>query len=133
MPKRKPKIQPIDVAAEFEQMLKKTGTERYVLRLYVTGITDKSTHAIANIRAVCDEFLADRYDLQVIDIYQQPTHAIDAQIIAAPTLVKDFPRPKKRMIGDLTDRTRVLLGLDLQEAGENSEKPGDKAIKWVEL
>lgn len=114
-------------------MLRKAGKQKYVLRLYVTGITIKSTQAIANIRAVCEEHLAGRYDLQVIDIYQQPKEAVGGQIIAAPTLVKQKPAPQRRMIGDLTDRNRVMLGLNLQESTMISKTKRIKAIKWVEL
>lgn len=87
--------------------------EKYVLRLYVTGMTERSAQAIATIRSICKERLRGRYDLQVIDIYQYPKLAKDEQIIAAPTLVKKLPLPLRRFIGALSDRDRVLLGLDL--------------------
>lgn len=87
---------------------------RYVLRLYVTGKTPNSLRAIANLKAVCEKYLPGRYDLQVIDIYQQPALAEGDQIIAAPTLVKKLPEPLRKLIGDLSDRERVLLGLDLK-------------------
>jgi circadian clock protein KaiB len=86
---------------------------RYVLRLYVTGLTPRSVCAVNNLRAICDEYLDGRYDLEVIDIYQQPVLAKGEQIIAAPTLVKQLPLPMRRIIGDMSDRERVLLGLDL--------------------
>jgi circadian clock protein KaiB len=86
---------------------------RYVLRLYVTGLTPRSVCAVSNLRAICDEYLDGRYDLEVIDIYQQPVLARGEQIIAAPTLVKQLPLPMRRIIGDMSDRERVLLGLDL--------------------
>jgi circadian clock protein KaiB len=87
---------------------------RYVLRLYVTGMTRRSTEAFGVIKAICDEHLSGRYDLQVIDIYQHPTLATDEQIVAVPTLIKKLPLPLRRLIGDLSDRERVLLGLDLR-------------------
>jgi circadian clock protein KaiB len=87
--------------------------ERYLLRLYVTGMTPKSVHAIANIKRICAEHLEGRYTLEVIDLYQQPERAREAQIIAAPTLVKELPSPLRRIIGDLADCERVLVGLDL--------------------
>jgi circadian clock protein KaiB len=87
----------------------------YVLRLYVTGKTPNSVRAIANLKELCDEYLPGRYDLQVIDIYQQPNLAEDDQIVATPTLVKELPPPLRRMIGDLSDRERVLVRLDLQQ------------------
>ena len=88
-------------------------TERYVLRLYVTGMTARATRAVANVREICEEHLEGRYDLEVIDLYQQPFLARDEQIIAAPTLVKKLPLPLRRIIGDMSQRDRVLLGLDL--------------------
>ncbi len=91
------------------------GTEdRYLLRLYVTGMTPRSTRALATIKAICEEHLHGRYDLEVIDIYQYPELAAEEQIIAAPTLVKKLPPPLRRFIGDLADVERVLLGLDLR-------------------
>lgn len=118
-------------AAEFEALIKRTvAGQRYVLKLYVTGTTIRSSQAISNIRNLCDEHLAGRYDLEVVDIYQQPGEASGAQIIAAPTLVKSSPSPAKRLVGDLSNRDRVMIGLDLKErdaAGEKSEP------KWVTL
>lgn len=87
--------------------------ECYLLRLYVTGLTPKSVQAIANIKRICTEHLEGRYTLEVIDLYQQPERAREAQIIAAPTLVKELPSPLRRIIGDLADQERVLVGLDL--------------------
>ena len=86
----------------------------YVLRLYVAGTTPRSTRAIVNIKKICEEHLQGRYDLQVIDIYQQPVLAAGEQIIAVPTLIKKLPPPLRRIIGDLSDLERVLIGLDLK-------------------
>ena len=91
--------------------------DHYVLRLYVTGMTPRSTQALAAIRSLCDEHLAGRYDLEVIDIYQHPQRAVDDQVIAAPTLVKTLPAPLRRLIGDLSDTHRVMVGLDLVPEG----------------
>ena len=88
--------------------------EHYVLRLYVTGMTPRSTEAFAAISALCEERLHGRYDLEVIDIYQHPQLAIAEQIIAVPTLVKQLPPPLRRLVGDLSNEERVLLGLDLR-------------------
>ena len=98
---------------------------RYVLRLYVTGLTSRSVCAVNNLRAICDEYLDGRYDLEVIDIYQQPVLARGEQIIAAPTLVKQLPLPMRRIIGDMSNRDRVLLGLDLVRSPgrAGSERP----------
>ena len=90
--------------------------ERYVLRLYVTGMSPRAARAIRNVREICDEHLEGRYDLKVIDVYQQPVLARDEQIIAAPTLIKKLPLPLRRIIGDMSQRDRVLLGLDLTRA-----------------
>lgn len=98
----------------FEEALAQPGRERYVLRLYVTGATPRSTHALANIKRICEEHLQGRYDLEVIDIYQQPVLAEGEQIIAAPTLIKQLPLPLRRLIGDMSNEERVLVGLDLR-------------------
>ena len=88
-------------------------SSRYVFRLYVTGKTPNSMRAIANLKEVCEEHLPGQYDLQVIDIYQQPELAERDQIVAVPTLIKQLPAPLRRMIGDLSDRERVVIRLDL--------------------
>jgi circadian clock protein KaiB len=90
------------------------GTERFVLRLYIAGMTPRSTRAVETVRTLCEEHLQGRYDLEVIDVYQQPTLAHGEQIIAAPTLIKKLPLPLRRIIGDMSDKERVLLGLDLR-------------------
>jgi circadian clock protein KaiB len=91
----------------------KTTNDTYVLRLYVTGMTPRSERAVRNLQAICDEYLEGRYDLDVIDIYQQPVLTKGEQIVAAPTLIKKLPLPMRRIIGDMSDRERFLLGLDL--------------------
>lgn len=100
----------------FERLLAEgsQNNQRYILRLYVTGMTPRSTQALASIRSICEEHLQGRYELEVIDIYQHPQLARDEQIIAAPTLVKELPEPLRRLIGDLSNEERVLLGLDLR-------------------
>jgi len=87
----------------------------YVLRLYVTGMTPRSTRAISAVRAICEEFLAGRFDLKIIDVYQQPAMIRDEQIFATPTLVRKDPEPERRMIGDMSNRARLLAGLGLLE------------------
>lgn len=99
---------------EFEKALKKSKEEKYILRLYVTGITPKSTKAIANVKEICEKYLKGRYELEVIDIYQQPKLARGEQIIAAPTLIKKLPLPLRRLIGDMSDTERFLVGIDLK-------------------
>jgi len=87
--------------------------ERYVLRLYVTGVTPNSVRAIENMKAICEQYLQGRYDLEIVDVYKQPALAKSEQILAAPTLVKKLPLPLRRLVGDLSAKERVLLGLDL--------------------
>jgi circadian clock protein KaiB len=86
---------------------------KYVLRLYVTGMTPKSTRAIANVQKLCQKYLKSFYELNIIDIYQQPQLAKDEQIIATPTLIKQLPLPIRRLIGDMSDTERFLKGIDL--------------------
>jgi circadian clock protein KaiB len=87
--------------------------ERYILRLYVAGMTSRSARAVENVRSFCEKHLEGRYDLQVIDVYQQPALAKSEQLIAAPTLIKKLPLPLRRLIGDMSNEDRVLVGLDL--------------------
>ena len=88
---------------------------KYVLRLYVSGSTSKSAQAVENIKLVCEKHLKNRYDLEVIDIYQQPQLARGEQIVAVPTLIKRLPHPLRRLIGDMSNHEKVLLGLDLKK------------------
>jgi len=99
---------------EFEAILAKPDATRYVLRLYVVGMTPRSTRAIINIKAICEEYLRGRYELEVVDVYQQPMLVQGEQILAVPTLVKELPLPLRTMVGDLSNTERVLLGLDLR-------------------
>jgi circadian clock protein KaiB len=89
-------------------------TQCYTLRLYVAGLTPRSQEAIRSVTAICEEHLAGRCDLEVIDIYQNPVLAKGEQIIAAPTLIKKLPLPLRKIIGNLADKERVLVGLDLR-------------------
>jgi circadian clock protein KaiB len=87
----------------------------YILRLYVTGSTPRSLSAISNLKRFCEEYLHDDYELQVVDIYKNPDAAHDAQIIAAPTLIKRLPAPLRRFIGDLSNKQKLLVGLGIHE------------------
>ena len=130
--KRGKKITPVDSAAIFEKLLiTADAIQHYQLRLYITGTTTRSSQAISNIRALCDEFLPGHYDLEVVDIYQQPTEAAKEQIIAAPTLIKQFPIPPKRLIGDLSDRDKVMVGLSL--TGNKTGKKSAQKTQWVKM
>jgi circadian clock protein KaiB len=104
--------------AAFELVGKAPLPDRYVLRLYVSGMTPRSARAVRNLQEICDEYLEGRYDLEVIDIYQQPVLTKGEQIIAAPTLIKKLPLPMRRIIGDMSNKDRVLLGLDLVRAAD---------------
>jgi circadian clock protein KaiB len=103
-----------ETTRKFEKASKPANREKYVLKLYISGMTPRSRVAIRNLQKICDEHLKGRYELEVIDIYQQPTLARGEQIIAAPTLIKKLPEPVRRLIGDMSATDRVLLGLDLK-------------------
>jgi len=104
---------------EFEKASEIHARAKYVLRLYVTGMTPKSTRAIANVRKLCEQYLEGAYELNVIDIYQQPTLAAGEQIIATPTLIKQLPLPFRKLIGDMSDKDKFLLGIDLKKNTED--------------
>jgi circadian clock protein KaiB len=104
-----------DTQKALEQAAAARDKQKYVLRLYVSGLTPRSTRAIANIRKICEENLKGRYELEIIDIFQQPEAARSSQIIAAPTLIKKLPLPLRKFIGDLSDTERILVGLEIKE------------------
>lgn len=107
MLKKAPKKTKVKVVAE------DPGEEKYILKLFVTGILPNSVRAITNIKTICEKYLKDRYELEVIDIYQQPDLAVIEEIIAIPLLIKKFPLPEERVIGDMSDTEKVLQGLNL--------------------
>jgi circadian clock protein KaiB len=90
------------------------GPEKYILRLFVTGILPHSAHAITNINSICERYLKGRYELEIIDIYQQPLLALADEIIAVPVLIKKSPLPEERVIGDLSNIEMVLKMLRLK-------------------
>ena len=96
--------------------------ERFVLKLYISGMTPRSRRAIDNLQTLCAQHLAGRYTLKIIDIYQQPALAKAAQIVAVPTLIKKLPLPLRRMIGDLSDSGRVLLATGVVPETGNNKK-----------
>ncbi len=110
----------------FEEAIKDSEDKKYVLRLYVAGATPRSTQSIINIKKICEEHLKGRYELEVIDIYQQPALAKGEQIIAAPTLVKKLPPPLRKFIGNLADVERILVGLDLKPKDKVKPEPDKK-------
>lgn len=92
---------------------------KYILRLYVTGSSARSLKAVYNLKKICEEHLPD-YDLEVIDIYENPAAAREEQIIAAPTLVRQLPKPLRRFVGDLSNTQKVLVGLDIYKRQETN-------------
>jgi circadian clock protein KaiB len=102
------------LTAEFKRAVEKQDKAKYILRLYVTGMTPKSTRAITNVQKLCEEYLKGAYELKVIDIYQQPKLAKGEQIIATPTLIKQLPLPLRKLIGDMSDTQKFLVGIDLE-------------------
>jgi circadian clock protein KaiB len=118
---------PTKAQAALEKAASEKATERYVLRLYIAGMTPRSTLAIQNIRKICEEHLEGRYDLQVVDVYQQPVLAEGEQIIAAPTLIKKLPLPLRRFIGDMSRTEKLLLGLDLRKEEPRMDTDEPKA------
>jgi circadian clock protein KaiB len=101
--------------AKIEQALHDRAHACYVLRLYIAGLTPRSVAAIASVKKTCEEHLQGRYELEVVNLYDQPTLAKGEQIIAAPTLIKKLPLPLRRTIGDMADTKKLLVGLDLRE------------------
>jgi circadian clock protein KaiB len=103
-----------DVSEELEMALREAERGVYTLRLFVSGMTPNSLRAIENVRRICTEYLAGRYQLEIIDIYQHPILAKERQIVAAPTLVKELPPPLRSFVGDMSHTERILLGLDVR-------------------
>ena len=90
-----------------------------MLRLYVTGMTPRSIQAISNLKKICEEHLRGRYELEIVDIYQQPELGREAQLVAAPTLIKKLPLPVRKLIGDMSNEERVLVGLNVERGKKN--------------
>ena len=111
---------PKDAAKEFEKAAARNDRSVYLLRLYVTGATPRSMRAVSNIKRICETHLKGRYELEVIDTYRKPHMAKKDQVVALPTLIKELPAPLRRIIGDLSDTERVLVGLDLVEKRQGS-------------
>ena len=107
MPRKLVKKTKVKVKAE------SAGGKKYILRLFVTGILPNSARAVENSKAFCEKYLKDKYELEIIDIYQQPALALKEDIIAVPLLIKKSPLPEERMIGDLSNTEKVLKGLHL--------------------
>ena len=111
-------LRKVDATQAFEKALATRPAGKYVLRLYVAGASDRSRQAVLRARQLCEAELNGNFDLEVIDVYQQPILARDGQIVATPTLVREFPRPVRRLIGDLTNTSALFVGLDLGTKGK---------------
>jgi len=122
------KNEPSGTVEKLEKLATEAKDANYILRLYIAGNTSRSAQAVINIREICETHLKGHYQLEVIDIYQQPALAKGEQIIAVPTLVKQLPLPLKKIIGDLSKIERVIFGLDLQkiDKGQSPEKEASK-------
>jgi circadian clock protein KaiB len=110
----------MDSTEEYEKASLSKGKETYILRLYVSGMTSKSIRAIENIKKICKENLEGRYELDVIDIHENPQIAKTENIIAAPTLIRKLPPPLRGIIGDMLNKQQVLIALDLIPNKQNS-------------
>ncbi len=102
------------IEKQLEKGLKKSKPQRYILNLYVAGLSPRSLKAIENIKKICGEYLKGRFKLVILDIYQNPIIARDGEILAAPTLIKELPLPLRKFVGDMSDRKKLLVGLDLR-------------------
>lgn len=98
--------------------------DSYILKLYVTGKTPRTATAIANLRRICEEELGGRYRLDIIDVLEQPQLAEEEKVLATPTLIKSLPPPLRRVIGDLSDTEKVLLGLDVRPVNRPADRAG---------
>lgn len=99
---------------EFEKLVADLAQPSYLFRLYISGSTPRSTVAVANVRRICDQYLPGHYELEVIDVYQQPAATKQAQIVAVPTLIKELPLPPQRFVGDMSKTERIVIGLNLK-------------------
>jgi len=99
---------------EFEKLVADLAQPSYLFRLYVSGTTPRSAAAVVNVRRICEQYLPGHYELEVIDVYQQPAATKAAQIIAVPTLIKELPFPRQRFVGDMSNTDRIVIGLNLK-------------------
>ncbi len=100
---------------DFEKLVADLVQPSYLFRLYVSGTSPRSAQAISNVRHICDQYLPGHYELEVIDVYQQPGATKTAQVIAVPTLIKEVPLPPQRFVGDMSNTERIVIGLNLRQ------------------
>ncbi len=113
---------PAGATARFDRLILSRNGPFYELRLFVTGMTSRSVDAVRTVRALCEEYLKDRYRLEIIDVYNDPGKVKDEQIVAAPTLVRKLPLPIRRIIGGLSDKARILEGLEVYVSDEDDPR-----------
>lgn len=113
---------PRDHYKDFDAATREKVSQKHVLTLYVAGISPRSQQAIRSVKEVCEKHLKDSYELEIVDIYQHPEALKEAQIVAAPTLVKKLPLPLRRLIGDMTNADRLIVGLDLRPIDERPKR-----------
>ena len=99
---------------EFEELVSELSRPKYIFHLYVAGNSTRSRQAITNVREICERYLAGHYELDVVDVYQQPGVTKSADVIALPTLIKELPLPPKRFVGDMSNTERIIVGLKLK-------------------
>ncbi len=104
-----------DELTQLEEAIRAASEGHFVLKLYVTGSSPRSSTAVSNLKNICEMYLPGRYELEIIDIYQQPELAAQNQLLAAPTLVKESPYPMRRLVGDMSDEDRVLYSLNVHK------------------
>jgi circadian clock protein KaiB len=114
MSKKIPAKIPTKIPSKIKTKLEAARGEKYIFRLFVSGILPNSRRAVTNIKAICEQYLRGRYELEIVDIYQQPALAVAEGIVAVPVLIKKFPLPEERMIGDLSDVKMVLEGASIE-------------------
>ena len=107
-------ISTAETLKEFEKLVADLAQPTYLFRLYVAGTSLRSSTAIANVRRICDQYLPGRYELEVVDVYQQPAVTKQAQVVAVPTLIKELPFPPQRFVGDMSNTERIVVGLNLK-------------------
>jgi circadian clock protein KaiB len=121
----KPGATPQLAREHLERGIAALGTEPYALTLFVSGASDSSAHAIANIREICDEHLGGRHQLDIVDLHQEPGLARQHNVLATPTLVKDHPLPSRMLVGDMSDHPRILVALDIHTSAVPEADPSD--------
>jgi circadian clock protein KaiB len=105
-----------DDLEELEEALRAVSSGTYVLKLYVSGSTTKSATAISNVRQMCESYLSGRFELEIIDVFQQPELAIESQLLAAPTLIREQPAPIRKVVGDMSNEDKLLYSLNIRRA-----------------